>query len=88
MYWQMFHVTDRSPPCMRLHLLAEVGDSEIPGVSLGYVEQRAERIGVSSTRVSDLTFIAVSNITRLSATVPDLETGMAIVLMNAKGNND
>ena len=89
MYWQIFHVTDKSPPYMRLHLIADMDDlSAGPGTSLGYVEQRAERIGMSSTRVSDLTFIAVSNTTRLSAEVPDLETGMAIVLMNAKGNND
>lgn len=86
MYWQIFNLADRTPPCMRLHLIAEVGDSEIPGMSLGFVEQREKR-GLVLKRL-DLTFIAYSNTTRLSAEVPDIATGMAIVLMNAKGNND
>jgi len=73
---------------MRLHLLAEEGDSgHGPGTSLGYVEQIVKRKPWDVSRRSDAELIARSNVTFVVTAVPDIETGMAIVLMNAKGND-
>jgi hypothetical protein len=85
----MFDVRDSIvSPCMRLHLIADMDDlSAGPGTSLGYVEQVVKMDRWEPSKRSNLTFTAYSNTTRLRAEVPDLETGMAIVLMNAKGND-
>lgn len=91
MYWQLFNIIDTNPPCMRLHLLAESGDPGPLaglGTSLGYVEQHVRKDPWNIGKRSDVTFIAQSNTTQLRTEVPDIETGMAIVLMNVKGNDD
>ena len=94
MYWQLFDIPDVNPPCMRLHLLAEVGDpgngpGNSLGNSLGYVEQTVRKKDPWNLgKRSDVTFTAHSNITYVATEVPDIETGMAIVLMNLKGNDD
>ena len=76
---------------MRLHLLSEVGDPGTlagPGTSLGFVEQTVLKDPWNCSKRSDVTFIAHVNLTELRTEVPDIETGMAIVLMNVKGNDD
>ena len=91
MYWQMFYIPDVNPPCMRLHLLSEVGDPGTlagPGTSLGYVEQTVRKDPWNQGKRSDVELVACSNVTHIRAAVPDIETGMAIVLMNLKGSDD
>lgn len=74
---------------MRLHLLSEAGDPGAgPGTSLGYVEQRVKKDPWNHSKRSDVTFVAHSNTTHIMVDVPDIETGMAIVLMNVKGNDE
>lgn len=89
MYWQLFNIIDTDPPCMRLHLLSELGDPGKMaglGTSLGYVEQTVKKDPWTQGKRSDATFVAHSNVTFIRAAVPDIETGMAIVLMNLQGN--
>ena len=76
MIWHMFNVPDAHPPCLRLHLLT---DNSEYAESLGFVEQRTDRFRAQ--------LIAVCNRNCASVEVPDIETGMAIVLMNVKGND-
>lgn len=88
MYWQLFSITEPDLPCMRLHLLSEVGDPGAgPGTSLGYVEQTVRKDPWNQGKRSDVELVACSNVTHIRAAVPDIETGMAIVLMNVKGND-
>ena len=89
MYWQMFTADEANEKPFRLHLLSEVGDPGAgPGTSLGYVEQLSRKTAWLPGKRSDVTFTAHSNITYVATEVPDLETGMAIILMNVKGNDD
>ena len=86
----MFYIPDANPLCIRLHLLSEVGDpGELagPGTSLGYVEQTVRKDPWNQGKRSDVELVACSNVTHIRAAVPDFETGMAIVLMNLKGND-
>ena len=74
---------------MRLHLLSEEGDPGAgPGTSLGYVEQYVKKNSWNMNKRSNATLTARSNVTFVETEVPDIETGMAIILMNAKGNDD
>ena len=87
----MFYIPDANPLCIRLHLLSEVGDPGTlagPGTSLGYVEQTVRKDPWNQGKRSDVELVACSNVTHIRAAVPDIETGMAIVLMNVKGNDD
>ena len=91
MYWQMFKADEADGKPFRLHLMSEVGDPGIlagPGTSLGYVEQPVRKDPWNIGKRSDVTFTAHSNITYVATEVPDIETGMAIILMNVKGNDD
>ena len=89
MYWQMFDSSDATRACMRLHLLAEAGDPGAgPGTSLGYVEQTVRKDPWNHGGRSDATFVAHSNTAHIQVDVPDIETGMAIVLMNVKGTDE
>ena len=89
MYWQMFYADEADGKPLRLHLLSEVGDPGAgPGTSLGFVEQLTRKTAWMPGKRSDVTFIAHSNTTHIQVDVPDIETGMAIVLMNVKGNDD
>jgi len=84
MYWQLFHNYSTDP--IRLHLMAEKGDvpDTVIAQSLGCVEQEVRR-ALEPKLPDTLKFTAYSNITQIHVEVPDIETGMAIVLMNAKG---
>ena len=85
----MFKADEADGKPFRLHLIADMDDlSAGPGTSLGYVEQRVKKDPWNHSKRSDVTFIAHSNITYVKTEVPDIKTGMAIVLMNVKGNND
>lgn len=87
MYWQMFYADEADGKPLRLHLLSEVGDPGAgPGTSLGFVEQMRKTAWVPKR--SDTKFFVHINATGAHAEVPDIETGMAIILMNVKGNDD
>ena len=89
MYWQMFKADEADGKPFRLHLLSEVGDPGAgPGTSLGFVEQLSRKTAWMPGKRSDTTFSVRINVTGVQAEVPDLETGMAIILMNVKGNDD
>ncbi|CAB4123525.1 hypothetical protein UFOVP48_22 [uncultured Caudovirales phage] len=89
MYWQMFYIEEAEGKPMRLHLLSEVGDPGAgPGTSLGFVEQVVKKAPWNIGKRSDVTVFVHINATGAHAEVPDIETGMAIVLMNAKGTQD
>ena len=89
MYWQMFKADEADGKPFRLHLLSEVGDPGAgPGTSLGFVEQVSRKTAWLPGKRSDVMFTAHSNTTYVETEVPDIETGMAILLMNAKGNDD
>ena len=88
MYWQMFKADEADGKPFRLHLISEIGDSGFgPGTSFGYVEQRDAKNTWTNTRIH-LKFTVQINGDPMAAPidVPDLETGMAILLMNVKGN--
>jgi len=83
----MFKADEADGKPFRLHLLSEVGDPGAgPGTSLGFVEQQVIKRAWIPGKRSDVTTYVHINATGAHAEVPDLETGMAIVLMNAKGN--
>lgn len=89
MYWQMFYADEADGKPLRLHLLSETGDPGKMsglGTSLGYVEQHVKKDPWNIGKRSNVTFTAHSNITYVETEVPDIETGMAIVLMNSQGN--
>ena len=89
MYWQMFKADEADGKPFRLHLMSEVGDPGAgPGASLGFVEQLSRKTAWMPGKRSDVTFSVRINVTGVQAEVPDLETGMAIILMNVKGNDD
>lgn len=88
MYWQMFTADEADGKPLRLHLISDMDDPGYgPGNSLGYVEQLSRKNAWMPGKRSDVTFTAHSNITYVETEVPDIETGMAIVLMNVKGND-
>jgi hypothetical protein len=83
MYWQMFKADEADGKPFRLHLLSEEGDPGAgPGTSLGFVEQIVRK----DAWVPNALFSVHINETNTRAEVPDIETGMAILLMNVKGN--
>jgi len=89
MYWQMFKADEAEGKPFRLHLLSEIGDPGAgPGTSLGYVEQHVKKNAWVVGKRSDVKFFVHTNATQIQAEVPDIETGMAIILMNVKGNDD
>lgn len=89
MYWQMFKADEADGKPFRLHLLSEVGDPGAgPGTSLGFVEQISRKNAWMPGKRSDVMFSVHVNATGAHAEVPDLETGMAIILMNVRGNDD
>ena len=81
---------DRKP--FRLHLLSEKGDPGAgPGTSLGFVEQIVQTVQKNAweeKKRSNVVFSVHINATGVHAEVPDIETGMAILMMNVKGNDD
>jgi hypothetical protein len=86
MYWQMFKADEADKKPFRLHLLSDVGDpGPAPGASLGFVEQLARK---NAWLPGKPVFSIYINATGAHAEVPDLETGMAIILMNVKGSDD
>lgn len=88
MYWQMFRADEADEKPFRLHLLSEVGDpGPGPGTSLGFVEPTLAR-GFLSSRKGNIKFTVRINSTRQTIDVPDLETGMAVLMMNVKGDSD
>jgi hypothetical protein len=89
MYWKMFKAEEADGKPFRLHLLSEVGDPGAgPGTSFGYVEQTVRKNAWVVGKRSDVTFVVHINATGAHAEVPDIETGMAILLMNVKGNDE
>ena len=85
----MFKADEADGKPFRLHLLSEVGDPGAgPGTSLGFVEQQVIKRAWVPGKRSDVTTYVHINATGAHAEVPDLETGMAILLMNVKGNDD
>jgi hypothetical protein len=51
------------------------------------VEQIFQKHAWMPGKRSDVTFVAHINGTRVRAEVPDIETGMAVLMMNVKGND-
>jgi hypothetical protein len=89
MYWQMFKADEADGKPFRLHLIADMDDlSAGPGTSLGFVEQTSRKNAWMPGMRSDTKFFVHINATGAHAEVPDIETGMAIILMNVKGNDD
>ena len=87
MHWRMFEPTSEKPTCYRLHLLVDKNDTPYAGIpqSHGFIEQEVMKGGWTH-RPSGLKFTVFVNATGQEIDVPDLETGMAILMMNVKGN--
>lgn len=87
MHWRMFEPTAEKPRCLRLHLLIDKDDTPYAGIasSHGFVEQDVAK-GQWTHRPLGLKFTVFVNATEQEIDVPDLETGMAVLMMNVKGN--
>ena len=89
MHWRMFEPTSEASSRHRLHLLVDREDTGYQGLSIsyGFVEQTPAKGTLVKNR-SGLKFTAVINDTGQEIGVPDLETGMAVLMMNVKGNQN
>ena len=86
MYWKMFKADEADGKPFRLHLVADMDDFNAGiGTSYGCVEQQ-DLNHTWLQRRTCLKFTAVINDTGQEIDVPDLETGMAVLMMNVKGN--
>jgi hypothetical protein len=82
----MFKADEAAGKPFRLHLLSEGGDPGAgPGTSLGFVEQIVRKNAWMPGKRSDVTTSVHINATGAHAEVPDIETGMAVLMMNVKG---
>jgi hypothetical protein len=83
----MFKADEAHGKPFRLHLLADMDDLGAgPGTSFGFVEQQVRKHAWIPSKRSDVTTFVHINATGAHAEVPDLETGMAVLMMNVKGN--
>jgi len=83
----MFKPDEAEKTPFRLHLLVDKNDTTYEGLasSYGFVEQEVVKGGWTH-RPSGLKFTVFVNGTGQEIEVPDLETGMAVLMMNVKGN--
>ena len=98
MYWQMFNAEDDYPANsknpmkdrVRLHLVAELEDLAAgPGTSFGYIEQTIVKDDWMNTKRNVKLVVHVNHThPRQTIDVPDLETGMAVLMMNMKGDSN
>ena len=91
MYWKMFKADEAKGKPFRLHLLLDWDDGVQGGLSssYGFIEQEVMKGGWTH-RPSGLKFTVQINGDPMSGPidVPDLETGMAVLMMNVKGNQN
>jgi hypothetical protein len=91
MHWRMFTADESKGKPFRLHLLVDRDDGNYQGLasSYGFVEQEVLEAGWSRPSVL-LKFTVQINGDPISGPidVPDLETGMAVLMMNVKGNQN
>ena len=89
MHWRMFTADEGKGNPLRLHLLVDRDDGIQGGIasSYGFVEQELVKGGWTH-RPAGLKFTVQINGDPMSdpINVPDLETGMAVLMMNVKGN--
>ena len=89
MHWRMFMADEAKGKPFRLHLMADMDDFNAGiGTSYGFIEQTVIPSWIQTR--SGLKFTVQINTDPMSGPieVPNLETGMAVLMMNVKGNQN